>query len=382
MAVQDLTPQLRTRLSRLEKLVGVFVTLATLLLLAGLVYYVYHTGQRKGWFLTKAPYYVYLHSGGGIKLGDTVMLMGFPVGEITEVTAARPWTYDENGKMVDVFVKFVIHDPNIGYIYNDSVVKVKSAGLLGNRFLEVTKGGTSGTTNKLYPTYVQGSKSGKLKKILIGNTGTYSNYAVGFQYGLSVDEPPDLSSQMDEMLRTAKGALPAILDMTNQLNRIMTNANAAVVHLDDLLVGAKPIVASMGTASTNLSAITGVLREGKGALGEWLLPTNIQTELVRLLPNVNSAVTNVNTNLVSLVENLNKSLENLAGITSNLHAQVEANTNILSSISTTIVDTDDLIQGLKRHWLLRSAFKPKKTESKTNATPVRPAESPRGASWR
>src|SRR5580765_7357512 len=33
--VQDLTPQLRTRLSRVERAVGIFVSVATLLLLAG-----------------------------------------------------------------------------------------------------------------------------------------------------------------------------------------------------------------------------------------------------------------------------------------------------------------------------------------------------------
>ena len=63
MAVQDLTPQLRTRLSRLERVVGWFVTAATLLLLAGLAYYIYSLAERKGWFLTKAPYFTYLRSG-------------------------------------------------------------------------------------------------------------------------------------------------------------------------------------------------------------------------------------------------------------------------------------------------------------------------------
>jgi hypothetical protein len=32
---------------------------------------------------------------------------------------------------------------------------------------------------------------------------------------------------------------------------------------------------------------------------------------------------------------------------------------MLPGISKTIGDTDDFIQGLKRHWLLRSAFKKK-----------------------
>ena len=69
-----------------------------------------------------------------------------------------------------------------------------------------------------------------------------------------------------------------------------------------------------------------------------------------------------------VVGNLNQSLENLANMTSNLNAQVQANTNLLQEISTAIVNADNLIQGLKRHWLLRSAFK----EKKANHLPSRP----------
>ena len=54
MALQDLTPQLRTRLSRMERGVGCFVMLAVGLLVFGFVYYIYNTAERKGWFKTKA----------------------------------------------------------------------------------------------------------------------------------------------------------------------------------------------------------------------------------------------------------------------------------------------------------------------------------------
>jgi hypothetical protein len=42
---------------------------------------------------------------------------------------------------------------------------------------------------------------------------------------------------------------------------------------------------------------------------------------------------------------------------------VQADTNLLGGISKTIADTDDFVQGLKRHWLLRSAFKTKATNA-------------------
>ena len=102
MATQDLTPQLRTRLSRLEKVVGWFVTIAALLLLGGLAYYIYNLAERKGWFLTKAPYFTYLKSGPSIKPGDPVRLMGFDVGKVTVVTAESP----ESGE--NVYIEFEI----------------------------------------------------------------------------------------------------------------------------------------------------------------------------------------------------------------------------------------------------------------------------------
>jgi hypothetical protein len=77
MALQDLTPQLRTRLSRMERAVGWFVFLATALLLFGFGYYIYHTAERKGWFRIKAPFFTYVQSSEGLNVGDPVVHDGF-----------------------------------------------------------------------------------------------------------------------------------------------------------------------------------------------------------------------------------------------------------------------------------------------------------------
>ena len=90
MALQDLTPQLRTRLSRMERAVGWFVFLATALLLFGFGYYIYHTAERKGWFKIKAPFHTYVQSSAGLNVGDPVYMMGFPVGQITSVQPMPP----------------------------------------------------------------------------------------------------------------------------------------------------------------------------------------------------------------------------------------------------------------------------------------------------
>ena len=361
MALQDLTPQLRTRLSRMERLVGLFVFLAVLLLLTGLSFYVYSTAQRKGWFLAKAPYYTYLRSGAGLKVGDTVKLMGFDVGEITEITAAKPFEYDANGKMLDVYVQFVVKGRYIGYVWNDSKVKVKSAGLLGARYLEVTKGGTSGATKGLFETYKE--EHGRVVAVYAGSATNYSNFVAGAKYELQSDEPPELSSQLDAMIASTRDALPNFLSLTNQFRVVMDNLALTTGQLDQMLTNARPLV-------TNLSVITANLRDPRGSLGDWLIPTNIQQSLTQTLSaasvtltSANSVATNADTQLTVLATEMDRTLENLSLITSNLNRQVQVNTNILTEISSLITNTDHMISGLKRHWLLRSAFKEKKTNA-------------------
>src|SRR5215467_2468782 len=144
MALQDLTPQLRTRLSRMERAVGLFVIVATILLLFGFGYYIYTTAERKGWFKTKAPYFTFADRATGLKVGDPVNLMGFDVGQITRIETQPPEDYSHA-----VYVEFEITAPYYGYLWTEgSRAKVTTADLLGKRALEVTKG-TGG-----YPSYI------------------------------------------------------------------------------------------------------------------------------------------------------------------------------------------------------------------------------------
>src|SRR6266850_8043895 len=128
MALQDLTPQLRTRLSRMERAVGWFVLLATALLVFGFCFYIFKTAERKGWFKTKIPYQTSISSGAGLKEGDPVKLMGFDVGEITAIVPNDPEDY------YNITVQFRIKERHYGYVWSDSVVKVVAGDFLGGRY--------------------------------------------------------------------------------------------------------------------------------------------------------------------------------------------------------------------------------------------------------
>ncbi len=404
MALQDLTPQLRTRLNRMERAVGWFVFLATALLLFGFGYYIYHTAERKGWFKIKAPFFTYVQSSAGLSVGDDVYMMGFAVGKITSVEPQKP--YEPH----NVKVEFEILDPYFRYIWTGgSHLKVNAAGFLNQRQLEVTRG-TNGyamvvtqpvsvfsldeakkiamespghwqlaqdvfdqKTNLAFHAYdhveaVLDESNAPLlaqcafesnsiyvfdntvdrKRIVASWNGRLHHYKI-FKPGddtawLHAVETPPISDQLQAMVTQVQNALPGILSLTNKISIVLDNAANATSNLNTTIVEARPML-------TNFAVISGQLREPGGPM-VWALGTNGNEQVQGTLTNVDALLTH------------------LADITGNLNAQVQANTNILSSLSKIVVDTDDFVQGLKRHWLLRSAFKVKATNAPpANALP-------------
>jgi ABC-type transporter Mla subunit MlaD len=405
MALQDLTPQLRTRLSRMERAVGWFVFLATALLLFGFGYYLYHTAERKGWFKIKAPFLTYVQSASGLSVGDPVYMMGFPVGEITSVAPQKP--YEKH----NVKVEFEIREPFFRYIWTGgSYVKINAAGFLNQRQLEVTRA-TNGyaivvtqpvyvktvdelkqlvteqpdqwqlsqevfdaNSNLIFGAYTTLDESNlqvlagmrlesnslyaynnqeKDKHFIVASwDGRYHHYKI-FKPGddtawLRAVESPPVSDQLQGMVTQIQQALPIVLALTNKLAAVLDNAANATSNLNTTIVEAQPVM-------TNLAIMSAQLRE-PGGLGVWALGTNGNQQLQGALTNANALLADTDTNLTTI-------LVQLAGITSNLNAQVQANTNMLGVISKTVGDADDFVQGLKHHWLLRSAFKKKNTNA-------------------
>lgn len=398
MPIQDLTPQLRTRLSKVERAVGWFISIAVIALFAALGYYIYHRAQLKGWLLTKIDYQTSLNNAAGLKVGDPVKLMGFNVGEITHIEGNQPDAY------YGVSINFRIKAPYYGYIWLDSKVRVQPSDFLGNRYLEVLKGtaayveGTPPTPptvissndtavselyfptvnkafkdleNKLkaqaaqpdseyanYPAHALASEAtNQLEELIAKNPQQFYTNINATNYWLEPLESPALTERLDTVMNTVEAALPNFLKLTNELTRILTNTDKAVARLDATVAEAHPLI-------TNLNIITSNLRDTNGSLGTWILGTDLRNQLTSTTSNANttllaaqSTLTNANTNLTILAADIDKTLINLANMTSNLNAQVQQNNHIISYLDVTIAHLDQFVQGLKHHWLLRSAFK-------------------------
>jgi len=404
MALQDLTPELRTRLSAVERTVGWFVMLATIVLLAGFGFYIYKMADKRGWFITKINYATLVNDSSGLNVGDPIKLMGFNIGEITRIQPNAPDA--KYGVTVNFWIKANPPGNYPGYIWLDSRVRVNQD-FLGHSGLEIIKGHTGAATayqaSNTWMVLRTRLAWAKFKELTITNQippDKASNILHGIirsnraDFYLSIADgkfdqtpnddlknwvlitpldSPTLSDRLATVAGTIEGALPNILNLTNQLAGVLTNAASAVTRLDKTLADLHPTV-------TNLNFITGNLTNPDGSLGRWVIPPKLMDQLHVTLTNASETLAsahatldNVDTNFTVIAEDLDHTLEHLADLTSNLAWQVQGNSNLVTEISTIIVHTDDLVQGLKHHWLLRGAFKHRETnQPPTLQTPGAP----------
>jgi len=351
MALNDLTPRLRTSSTKQEIWVGFFIFLALCIFLSFIGYYAYAAAVKKGWSKKKAPYITFLSDVNGLNVGDSVVLMGFPAGVITKITPNAPSDF------FNITVEFEVWEPYYGYIWTDSDVQLKS-GLLGGNSLVIAKGGQSGIYDGLSSTYREKDGDFYVWKLTDSKDwtkgGNWSEKPLQqgeSGYYLVCNEGNNVMKAADTLISQVSDSLPGVMSLTNQfiglLNQtttLLSNVNGTVSALDSIV--------------KNAESITTILTNKNGGLGDWAVPASMNREITQTIGSVRGTVQTTETNLVLLADNLNQSLNNLAEITGNLRQQVEANSFMLSSISTLILDLDDMVQGLKRNWFLKGSFGP------------------------
>jgi len=130
-----------------EVRVGLVVLAAIAVLAAG----VFLIGDRHNLFHRKNYYYIQFTSAGGLKPGSPVQLNGVGVGTIDEVVLPR----DPNERMIQIWVKIdsryagLIRGPQPpgrpappkGNLSPPSGARVKTLGLLGDKYIEISSGG-------------------------------------------------------------------------------------------------------------------------------------------------------------------------------------------------------------------------------------------------
>ena len=372
MALQDLTPQLRTRLGRVEWFVGLFLGVTVLLLGVSFFGFVKRVADAQGWFITEIPYYTYLPDASGIRRGVPVNMMGFKVGEVVSVDALSSdarlgldgWDYYSTNKY-NVFVQFKVREPYPGYIGTDSKVIIGGipVDLAGGIFLDIKMASAYAT-----PTHatLENGKPGvlweefafKLPNPDQGYTaedrtnkylhyGPLTNGQKGYYLQLEQGETlmvqaQRILSRVDSMATTLEESLPVL---TKELEESLATINKALpdmtAEVQLLLTSARETIPSL---TNNLEAILGNTKLLTEQLTETLpLLTNT---IAQTLVSADDLAQTLASEIPLLTSNVNLTL-------TNLNVLLARDTNLTSNTSLMISNVNHLV---RNHWLLRSAF--------------------------
>lgn len=115
--------------SRTKSRVGIIVFASMLLFAVAIVI----VGGKTGFFLARVSYHTYFPNSQGLVEGNQVRLAGVTVGAVRDVKVPR-----KPGQ--DLFIAFDIEKRYAHLIKTDSKVEIKTIGLLGDKYLELTPG--------------------------------------------------------------------------------------------------------------------------------------------------------------------------------------------------------------------------------------------------
>ena len=228
----------RKQLTWTELRVGLFVLVGLSVLGAGIFYV---TGP--GFFGPKYRLHTYLKDVAGLANGATVSVDGVAVGNVTSIQFAAPGGDQKVEKTHNIDVVLRIEEKYSRFILTDSTAALVTEGLLGNKYINVTRGFT-GT---------------KLKN---GDT-------------VPAAQSVDVMAQLGAVSTSVSNLLDGIKEGKGTLGKLV-NDPGAYDHLNGVLARAD-------------SLISGV-QEGKGTLGKLVASDEMYAKADKSLDNVNGMI--------------------------------------------------------------------------------------------
>lgn len=234
-----------------ELRVGLFVLVALFVLAVGIIYV---TGA--GVLGPKYRLFTYLPEVSGLSNGAPVKLDGVEVGNVESIKLVQPKPGEKVDKDHNIEVIMRIDKKYQEDIKTDSTASLVTEGLLGNRYVNLTRGFT-GTVLKENGT-VSGGEEKAIKEV--------------------VERSADLLANLTALTDSAKGLLGGIQEGKGTLGKLLTDEQA-YNNLNGILA--------------NSNAMVRDIREGKGTLGKIVSSDEMYTKVDKALDNVNGIVTDV-----------------------------------------------------------------------------------------
>jgi phospholipid/cholesterol/gamma-HCH transport system substrate-binding protein len=301
-------------------------------------------GRGQKWFAKRAPYKVVFSKVQGLKPGTPVTISGMEVGNVKSLRL------DPQSKvelMIEVLQRYQ------GNIRQDSQAAIAMA-LIGGKTIEITVGSPEkpllppgSTIPSLEPKEITDllkeiDVKGYLKKIddVLDNLKSITH---------KLDDPKGSLFRtlgnlefVTSQLKNGRGSMGAILQDPKMHGEI----NAAIAQVRRSLSNAEEITRNAAQVSQNLPPLMGEVDRS-----------------VKEVPKLIEELKKVLAELPPILEDIRKTTahtpaiaENVKGITADVKKASPQIPELLTTTQETTEDTDKLIQGLQKHWLLRGSM--------------------------
>lgn len=291
-----------------EVKVGTLIVVALGVLAAG----IFLVGDQNNMFVLKNRYFIHFENVGGLATGSPVQLSGVTVGKVTAVVL--PEAVDE--KQLTVWIS--VNRRYADRVREDSLARIKTLGLLGDKYIEISSGSPESTM-------------------------------VAIEGEITAAAPTDV----DRLLTSGEDAVDNVVAISYSLRSILGRIETGEGLLGEFLVeseAAERVKRSVIETVSNLESISGKLSRGEGTLGSLLSDRQLAERL-------ESSMTRLETILVK-VEAGDGTLGALVG-DPELRDQV---TETLASLRSAAEGTDRIVsefhdnQGLLQRFLTDEAF--------------------------
>lgn len=293
-----------------NEIAGSFVLLIAILLVTG----VFVIARAQGWFKPEYTLRVKLPPEGsaGIQKGAEVSILGTPVGRVFEVIVNDDGSMETVLKIKESFTRFIRAD-------SKAVLK-KKFGVAGDAFVEIIRGsGQPLPDNSVLPAMAQ--KDAEIVELLQELVSRLQDSVLPIldQVQKAVVEYTGLAADM----RKPDGHLQQIL-----------------AHIEEVVNGLQKPDGHLQQILARVEEVANGLQKGEGTAGKVLKdPATVD--------GVNEAI-----------RSINGSLSELRGILADVKKTTENLPETAMQTRATLREAEILIEGVQKHWLLRSYVEP------------------------
>ena len=276
--------------------VGVTVVVA---LVVGVVA-VFLIGEQANLFRRKASYFVMFNNVGGLNAGSPVQLNGVDVGRVTEVIL--PEEPGEN----DIVVWLTVDRRYAVRIRQDSQAKIKTLGLLGDKFIELTSGSTQFPQIDPDGGQIATAPATSLDELLASGEGLMDN-VMSISFSLRnvlgrMEAGEGLLGQLTKDTPEGDRLTTSIVTTMETVERVAETIEHGPGPLPRMLNDPE-LASSMEASLTRLESVLAKVDEGEGALPKLLNDPGSAARVEEALANLSAA----SRDLAELVERVESS---------------------------------------------------------------------------